>query len=157
MNWFYQQSRRDQIALIIGGTAVLLCAIWLLLLAPLAKATNDYALRYEGAKRSLAEVKSLAAELQYQQSTQNKQANRGRSNIGELVSRVTNANNLSLTSSNPSGIDRLSVRFDNAPYENLMQWLYELEVDNQVQIEQLTLTSSGQPGFVAATIRLRKN
>ena len=157
MNWFYQQSRRDQIALLIGATAIIVCGIWLLLLTPLAKATNDYALRYEGAKRSLAQIKALATELQYHRSTQNQSSSPGRgNNVGELVTRTTSANNLSLTSSVPSGIDRLSVKFDNAAFADLMQWLYDLEVNNQVQIEQLNLTPSGQPGFVAATIRLRK-
>ena len=110
MNWFLQQSRRDQIALAAGGLCVVLYLIWMLGLKPLAAAAQDYSLRHEAAKRSLARVKSLATELRYYQTTQQAQPASGGGNLSDLINRASRGNNLSWASFNPGSGGRASVR-----------------------------------------------
>lgn len=157
MNWFNQLPRRDQMVLVVGGFIISVILIWVLVLDPLAKSVQRYSESYEYAKRDLAEVKSLAAEYKQYQAMQGQQSNQSSSSLDSLVTRAMNQNQLSFTSKTPSGNNRVTIRFDNAKYENMVQWLYDLEVGQGVQVENLTLTASGQPGYVLASVRLRKN
>lgn len=156
MNWFDQLPRRDQIVLIIGVFFVTVVLVWSLVLNPLADSVVMNTQQYENAKRDLAEVKLLVAEFQQYQSNQGSNP-QSFGSLDSVVTKAINQNQLAITTKTPSGNDRLTIRFDNANYEDIIQWLYDLETGQGVQVENLSLTASGQPGFVMASVRLRRN
>lgn len=158
MNWFYQQTRRDQIAIAICGVFLAVYVIWLLALKPLANAADNAANRQQATAASLARVKVLAANLQQHQNNAAEQPRRQQVSIANLVDRSTSNIGLRATSMDPSSDgESAAVRFDDADLARVLQWLHELESDHQVQVEYLSLIAANQPGQVMATVRLSKH
>lgn len=157
MNWFYQQSRRDQIALIICSICVVLYLVWMLGVKPLAAATEMSNNQYRAAAESLARVKAMAASLQYHQQNAAKQIGSEQTNIAGLINTTTKANGLNFATLNPSrdGI-KATVRFDSVALEDVIQWVYELETVHSAHIETLNLDAANQPGQVLVTISISK-
>lgn len=157
MNWFQQQTRRDQIALLIAGFFLAAYLLWLLALKPLNSAAQNAAHRQEATAAALARVKSLAATLQHYQTTATSRPREQMVNIASLVDRSTSSIGLRANSMDPSADgETASVRFDNADLAKVLQWLYDLESKYQVQVQYLSLIAANEPGQVMATVRLSK-
>ncbi len=158
MNWFYQQSRRDQIALIVCAVCISIYLVWMLGLKPLAAATKQSKARYEATTTSLANVKSLAATLKYHEENAKASSGAGRISIASLIDTSTKSNGLNFVTLNPSRDGQeATVRFDNANLSSIVQWMYELETVHGTQIEDLNLVAASEPGQVMVTVRLRQN
>lgn len=157
MNWFYQQSRRDQIALIICGLFLLFYLAWILVIKPLDRAAETAINRQQATAASLARVKVLAATLEQHQRQAAEQPRQQQVSIANLLDTSTRAIGLRATSMDPSADGQTAaVRFDDADLANVLQWLYDLENRHQLQIEYLSLIAANQPGNVMATVRVRK-
>ena len=157
MHWFRQQSRRDQIALIVCAICVALALFWLLLIKPINKAAFDSERRLQNTIATLARVKSLATNLQHYQSQQGNQPKQQQISIVGVIDQSSRAVGLGFSSVNPSANGQeATVRFDNAELAAMLQWLYDLENTYQTQIADLRLNGSTQAGFVSGSIRLKQ-
>ncbi|MCW8195681.1 type II secretion system protein M [Proteobacteria bacterium 005FR1] len=158
MNWFYQQTRRDQIAIAVCAVFVTAFLLWMLALKPLSSAAANAQNRQAATAASLARVKTLAANLQHQQNTAASKPRSQQVSIANLVDRTTSSIGLRATSMDPSADGQTAaVRFDNADLTNVLQWLHDLEYNHQIQIEYLSLIAANKPGQVMATVRVSKS
>lgn len=158
MNWFYQQSRRDQIALIICAVFLLIYLLWIAVIKPLNQAAETAVNRKQATAASLARVKVLAATLEEHQRRAAEQPRQEQMSMANLLDSSTRATGLRATSMDPSADGQTaSVRFDNANLSSILQWLYELEHTHHVQIDYLSLIAANEPGQVMATVRVRKS
>jgi len=156
-NWFRQQSRRDQIALIICALCVSLALMWGALIDPLNKAANDSARRLDSTIASLARVKSMVASLQYFENQKNNRSRSTQISIVAVVDQSSRAAGLNFSSVNPSANgEQATVRFDDAALASMLQWLYDLETSYQAQIEDLRLNGASQAGLVSGSVRIKK-
>ncbi|MGQ9426935.1 type II secretion system protein GspM [Gilvimarinus sp. F26214L] len=157
MNWFYQQTRRDQIAIAICAVVLAIYVLWMFALRPLSRAAENAETRHEATAASLARVKTLAATLQHHQRTASEQPRQQQVSMANLVDRSTSSIGLRATSMDPSADGQsAAVRFDDADLAKVLQWLHDLETNQQVQVEYLSLIAANQPGQVMATVRLNK-
>ncbi len=155
MNWFLQQTRRDQIALLIGGGALLIAALWVILLQPLQDAAAEAKDRYENTEKALARVTDMARQVKEQQQQAQQGARPGQS-ITQLVFNTTRAVGISQDSLQPQNNDtEARLRFESVDLTRFIKWLYDVEANNQVQVLALQLNASRAPGAVMATVRLR--
>lgn len=156
-DWFQQQSRRDQIALLVLGVSLALYLIWMLGVKPLAAATENSRNQYRAAAESLARVKSMATTLQYHQQNTTENSGAGQVNLAGLINSTTRANSLSFATLNPSRDgNEATVRFDNVPLENIIQWVYQLETTHGAHVKTLNLNAANQPGQVLVTVSISK-
>jgi len=56
-----------------------------------------------------------------------------------------------------SGRSGIRVRFDSVKYENLLAWLYDVELTQGMHFKDVSVAGSADPGFVAASILIQKN
>lgn len=158
MNWFYQQSRRDQIALIICGVFLVVYLLWIAVIKPLDRVADTATNRQQATAASLARVKVLAATLEQHQRLADEQPRQQQVSMANLLDSSIRAIGLRATSMDPSADGQTAaVRFDDVDLANVLQWLYELEHNHQVQIEYLSLIAANEPGHVMATVRVRKS
>lgn len=149
-------NRRDQTALLICALVVTLYLLWALLLNPLANRYQAQLTNNAAASESLARVNVLAAKLKLAResgNTANPQA--GADNISQLVYSSLQENGISLTQFQPGSQGEARVRLDRAPFEPLLQWLYELENNHQVTVRELSIAMSNDPGLVTVNARLQ--
>jgi len=157
MNWFRQQSRRDQVALMICGICIALALLWLVLIKPINKAAVDSERRLQNTIATLARVKSLATSLQQFESQQRNRPRQQQISIVGVIDQSSRAVGLSFSSVNPSANGQeATARFDNAELSAMLQWLYDLENTYQTQVADLRLNNSTQAGYVSGSIRLKK-
>jgi len=157
MNWFQQQTRRDQMAVIICAILLSVFLVWIAIIKPLSNAADRANQSNQLTADSLVRVKSLAATLQYYQTSAAKRPRTQQISIQGAVNSSVQAAGLSFTSLVPSANgEEASVRFESANYKNIIQWLHSLENVYDIQIASLNLTAGIQPGQVSVNIRLRK-
>ncbi len=157
MKWFQEQTRRDQIAIIICSVLVGVFLLWIVLIKPLSVAADRANESYQLTAESLARVKTLAASLKYYQTSAATRPRAQQISIQGAVNTSVQSAGLSFTSLVPSANgEEASVRFESASYKNIIQWLHSLESIYDIQIASLNLTAGIQPGQVSVNIRLRK-
>lgn len=158
MNWFYQQSRRDQIALIICAVFLVIYLLWIAVLKPLDQRAEMATTRQQATAASLARVKVMVATLEEHQRRTVEQPRQQEQSMANLLDTSTRASGLRTTSMDPSADGQTAaIRFDDAELSSVLQWLYELETTYRVQIEYLSLIAANEPGRVMATVRVRKS
>lgn len=149
--WWAQAPARDQMSVIIGGTFVLLYILFMLVLKPVYGMRAQEEVKVNSLKGSLENVRNLAAQVV----EQNQSATSERSSpLERIVQQSVSSNNLRVSSMNAAGRDGLRLRFDEAPFEDVLKWLYEMEVTNNLQIKDLSVAATSNSGRVSVNLRL---
>jgi len=155
--WLRQQSRRDQIALMLCAVCVSLALLWMLLIQPINNATADSKQRLQNSVEILARVKSLASSLQYYEGMLRTQPGSQPISAVRIIDQSSRASELSFSSVNPSANgEEVTVRFDNVDFVAMLQWLYDLENTHQAKILDLRLNNTNQAGYVSGSTRIKK-
>lgn len=155
--WFRNLERHEQ-RIVMGGAIVLAVALFLLLVVqPLYGGTAKLAERVEEKERLVLWMHSVAPELQAGR-------NGAAANVasGEplvvIVANTAGAGELRqyLKQNQPVGDDSIRVRFEAAPFNQLVQWLGILQSRHGVQINSASFDGGVQPGVVTASLVLER-
>lgn len=159
MNQFFallnRYNRREQVALLSLGLAVVLFLVWALLLSPIQNKRNQVAAANTAATQTLGKVQLMTAQIQ-QMRNMGAQAGSG-DNISGLVDSSLRDNGITMTGFQPGTGGEVRVRLDRASYASLMQWIYELEFKHRISVRDLSIASTNEPGVVTVNIRLQKS
>lgn len=152
--WYSRQSERDQRALLIGAAVVALSILLLIVLLPQRALT-----------RARADIDSKKELLGYMRQVGPVLAAAGPGGdvqpIGEsfvvFVDRTAREHGLgeALTGSPPTGNGAYRVTFENADFNLMLTWVHQVSTRYGVQVETASVTGTGAPGKVNATIQLR--
>ncbi len=158
LDWFYQRDRSEQIILALGALVLLIYVLWFMVLQPMGKAREEQRRINVATAEQLSRVRILAAELKSseQQSSGSGRRRRGGGSIAELLDQTLRQNNLSMKGFQPSSNGEVKLRLDGVAFDNLLQWLYELESQHQVEVRELSVLSGKSAGIVIANVRLFK-
>ena len=152
--WWAQASSRDQLYILVLGVAVIVYLLYMLMYKPVQGMRDEQLERNVSQRASLERVKALAAELKDQSVSGNRAT---ASSIESVVQPTTRKYNLRINSQSSGGVNSLRMRFDNARFEDLMAWLYEIEIQKGIKIIDATITKSEAAGIVSANLRLKKD
>ncbi len=148
-------NRRDQLALLILGSVLAVYLLWLLLIRPVGNAVEQERLRAVAAQESLGRVQVMAAKLKaYRTGAQESQA--PTTTLADVVNRSLQANQLSMSGFTPSRDAEARLRLENVSFNQLLAWLYQLETEYRINVMELTVNPSRDPGIVSVNVRLRK-
>jgi general secretion pathway protein M len=62
----------------------------------------------------------------------------------------------SFTRTRPDGPNAINVSFQNAPFDQLMSWLAELDLQYAVAVESVSISEARDPGLVNGQLALRR-
>ncbi len=152
--WYARQSVRDQRILVAGIAIVaLVLLVWLALLPQRAVA------------RAQATIEDQRQLLEYMRRVGPTLAASGPGgdvqSIGEsfvvFVDRTAREHGLgeALTGSPPTGDGAYRITFENADFNLMLTWVYQVSTRYGVQIETANVTAAGAPGKVNASVQLR--
>ena len=150
--WWSQNSVRDQFAMVILGFCFGLFILYVGILKPFQTKRDTQLQVNESARASLGRVREMAALYKNQGNAAAAQTS-GRS-IVEIVDTSLRANSLRLTSMRPSGMNDVQLRMDQVRFNDLLVWLAEMEVNEGMQVKDLSVSTTDNPGIVSVNIRL---
>lgn len=149
-------NRREQTMLLVGGLAICLYLLWKVLLVPMQDWRDQQLQNNASATQALGRVKILSARLeQYRSAAEG--AGQQDANISRLIDASLQDNGLSMSGFQPGTGGEVRVRFDQVPYERLMQWLYDIEYQHDIGVTDLSMAATSEQGLVTVNIRLQKN
>ena len=159
MNQFFallnRYNRREQVALLSLALAVAIFLVWAIVLAPIQSKRNQVAAANTAATQTLGKVQLMTAQIQ-QMRSMGAQAGSG-DNISGLVDSSLRENGISMTGFQPGTGGEVRVRLDKASYSALMQWLYDIEFKHGINVRDLSIASTNDPGVVTVNVRLQKS
>ena len=152
--WFNNLESREQLLLMVGGFFVVLYLLYLVLWNPIANKRDDLLVQNQAVAQSLGSVRSLAAEYQ----ALKRSGAAGKSPVGSNLSRIVDTsvarNQLKMNRFQPSSSGDVQVRFENAVFNNIVAWLYELESEYAIEVKELSVTPGAAAGLVNVSVRL---
>lgn len=150
--WFSGLTQREQLSLLIMGLAVALYLVFVLLMAPLSQARDRMALQNLGVAESLQRVDVLVSQILYLREAGD--GSTSSRNLTSLVNRSTSNYQLQVNRLQPNSRGELQVRLENAAFDDLIAWLYQVEYKEGLRVLETSITQAGSAGRVNATIRL---
>ena len=151
--WWNQTSSRDQIYLLICGMCLALFIMYMGIYKPVTGMRDSQLKRNQAQLGALERVKQMAA--QWKEISQSGARSSGPT-VDSLVQSSLSNNGVRASSIDGSGRSGVRVRVDEAPFENVAAWLYELEVVKGLRISDLSVASGKRPGSVAVNLRVKK-
>jgi len=123
--WWAEASSRDQLALIICAGFLFAYFLYVGVLKPVQDMREDEIAKNRALSGSLENVRNLAAQVIAQQQSGSRTVNESRS-LENIVQQTVSANGLQVASMNASGKTGVRIRFEEAPFEKVLKWLYEI-------------------------------
>ena len=74
-----------------------------------------------------------------------------------MVSKTANGFGIGISSYTPNSDNSVSLRFEQAAFNNFVQWLSQMEGNHKVIVDNLSITPTGDSGVVKVSVRLRGN
>jgi general secretion pathway protein M len=71
-----------------------------------------------------------------------------------VITRSAEAQGILVNRVQPEGTGAVSIAIQGQPFNELVSWLHQLEVNNGVTVQRLAVDAEGRPGMVNAQIRL---
>lgn len=152
--WWAQASSRDQLFLVIGGSFVAIYILFMLVLQPVRDMREKEHVKNNALRGNLETVRGLAAQVAAQNKSGSKGSKGGK--LENIVQRSVSANGLQVASMNASGKTGVRLRFDEAKFESVLKWLYEMEVTHGLQIKDLSVAKASREGAVTVNLRLHQ-
>jgi general secretion pathway protein M len=150
--WFTGLTQREQLSLLIMGLAVALYLAFVIFIAPLSQARDRMVVQNRGVAESLQRVEVLVSQILHLRETGNgSSTNR---NLASLVNRSTSSYQLQVNRLQPNSRGELQVRLENAVFDDLIAWLYQVEYKEGLRVLETSITQAGTVGRVNATVRL---
>lgn len=146
-------NRREQMLLLAAALAVSVYLLWLVVFVPIQSKRDQLLAANTASTQALGKVQIMAAQIQ-QQRSQGNSADAG--NISGVIDSSLRANGLTMSGFQPGANGEVRVRLDRAPYDALMQWLYDMEFKQGISVSDLSLATTNDAGQVSVNLRLQK-
>ncbi len=151
--WFEALSRRDQVALLMLGGALLLWLFFQLVVIEL----DGRRARLTRANQMLAE-QLVRVDYKVEQLSGLRAGGGGRQvNLTQTLSQTSDALGLAVKRLQPNSRGEVQIRFEGVAFDGLLQFLEEIEGSLGLRVMDASVSSAGRDGGVNATLRVAGN
>jgi general secretion pathway protein M len=150
--WFTGLTQREQAYLLVLALALGLYLLYRVAWSPLDGARDAMARQNVAVAVSLQQVDAMVSEIIKLREGGARPGSRR--NLTSLINQSTGALQLQVRRLQPNSRGELQVRFESAVFDDLLTWLYQLEGREGLLVREVSITESGSPGRVNATIRI---
>ena len=151
-DWFAQLNQREQMSLLVLvwplGLYLLLIIVW----SPLASKRDALEVQNSAIAGSLARVDAMVSELL--QLRDGGASVNTRRNLTSLINQSTSRMELPVSRLQPSSRGDIQVRLENAAFDDVLEWLHEMEYREGLLVREVSVTQAGSVGRVNATVRI---
>jgi general secretion pathway protein M len=152
--WYESRAPRERILVNVAAAFIVVALVYVLLLAPLSKATANRSARVERKQSDLAWIRSMIGPLQQLEAT------RPRINMNEsllvIIDRSARQVGLTLAGQSPNGENSMRVRLENAQFDLVVTWLGQLNQQYGLEIDSAQFDKTGKIGVVNGSLNLTR-
>ena len=153
-NWFLQFDQREQMSLLVLGFALGMYLLYMLVWSPLAGQRDRLEAQNRGVAASLERVDVMVSEVLQLRAVEGRSSGGRQRNLTSLINQSTARLQLAVTRLQPNSRGEIQVRFESAAFDDLLQWLNEMESREGLLVREASITQAGSSGRVNATVRL---
>jgi general secretion pathway protein M len=156
--WFLGLSARERMLVAAAAGLTALALIVLLIVRPLFGSAARAQARVVNKQELLAELDQVAARIGPQSTANAGGAQNGGQSLVVVVDRTTRSRGLStfLRRNQPDGEQSIRLRFENAPFDQLIEWLGTLQAGHGLTATNATFDSAEEPGRINCTLVLAR-
>jgi type II secretory pathway component PulM len=155
---FEQLQPRERALILAAAVLALISAIVTLGIRPLADNSRRAGERIAEKEALLAEIERVAARLGPQGAAGNAAAPGDNQSLVVLVDRTTRGRGLApyLKRNEPDGTASIRLRFENTPFDTLLEWLVEMQSAHQVMTVSASIDPGQDTGRVNCSLQLSR-
>lgn len=150
--WFAQLNQREQMSLLALGLAVALYLLYVLVWSPLDSQREQLALQNAAIAESQVRVDAMVSELLQLRAGGVKTG--VKRNLTSVINESTSRLQLPVIRLQPNSRGEIQVRLENAVFDDVLQWLYQMEYTEHMLVREVSLTQSNTAGLVNVTARI---
>jgi general secretion pathway protein M len=154
--WFLERPPRERLLLGGGAAAAAIIILWSFVWLPVRNGAADLRETVDEKAQTLVDLRRAEA---LQSASTGRPARASDESLVLLVDSTAQALGLSgaFTRTRPDGADAISVSFQNAAFDALVDWLVTLEQSHGVAVESASLNGARDQGRVSGQVFLRRN
>ncbi|MFT4767717.1 MAG: general secretion pathway protein M [Glaciecola sp.] len=152
--WFDRFSLREQVALLLMSAVVLVYVLALFVIRPLGQARDELSARNAATAAVLRRVDAMATEIQSLRGAQSDSKGASSVNLSASLNQSAGRYQLRVSRLQPNSQGSVQLRFESAPLDALLRWIYEIETLQGLRVDDLSLSQTSTAGVVSATLRV---
>ena len=152
--WLSKFSPREQLSLLLLGGAIVLYVLYMWVWSPIASQRDQLAIQNQGVAESLQRVDAMVSEVMQLRDSEGRGSAGNRRNLTSLISQSTARRQLQVSRLQPNSRGEIQVRLEAAAFDDLLQWLHEMEFTQALLVREVSITQAGSAGRVNATVRI---
>ena len=145
---------REQMMLMLLGLAMVVFIILMLVVVPLQNWRESEAQRLTNSTNELNRVRELVAQIKAKEAKPARNANQ--QSLAVVIDNSLRKNDLIMRGFQPGSNQDARLRLENAAYPDLAQWLYDLEYEHGINIQELSLTPARVSGRLMVNLRVSR-
>jgi general secretion pathway protein M len=150
--WYAGREPSEQRIVLILGAVIAVTVLWLAVWKPVSDWRAVAHNRYQIAQ---ADLDWLRANENRARAVSGSAGAAGPArSLVRIIPLSAEAQGIKINRLQPESNDVLSVSLQGQPFNDVIRWIHQLEVNNGVTVQRLTVDAEGRPGLVNAQIRL---
>ncbi|MCG8015431.1 MAG: type II secretion system protein M [Candidatus Thiodiazotropha sp. 'RUGA'] len=156
--WWLSKTPQEHLAMIVGGTAVLLLLIYLIVWRPFQQSLEQKALLVKSQESTLQWMKDNADLVKNMRSNQPGKGAASNEALLTLVDRTAKRVQLrqQIKRIKPQGDDSVQLWVEQASFDTLIRWLGQMTQEHALNIESLNIDRQDAPGLINARVVLQR-
>jgi type II secretory pathway component PulM len=151
-NWHERPLGEKRILMVLAVSMV--CVLfYLMVFDPMVTWREQEQKKLSVKNRTHTQVVRLVNRFQQQQSSSDEEIE----GLASVIDKSLQANGLAMRGFQPGQKNDARLRLSNVAYTDLVQWLYDVEYQYKLIVEELSISQAKNPGLLMANIRVRKN
>ena len=150
--WFAQLNQREQMSVLVLGVAMLLYLLYLFVWSPLDSRRDSLTAQNSSIAGTLQRVDAMVSEVLHLRDSGARAG--ARRNLTSLINQSTSRMQLQVSRLQPNSRGEIQVRLEDAAFDDVLQWLYEMEYKEGLLVREVSVTQAGTVGRVNATVRI---
>jgi general secretion pathway protein M len=156
--WWLSKTPQEHLAMIIGGAAVSLLLLYLIVWRPFQQSVEQKALLVKSQESTLQWMKDNAGLVKNMRGKPNSKGKASNEALLTLVDRTAKSIQLrqQIKRIKPQGDDGVQLWVEQAPFDTLIRWLGQMSQEYALNIESLNIDRQDAPGLVNARVVLQR-
>ncbi len=156
--WFEQLEQRERLLVAVAGVLLILALVVLLIIRPISSQTSSGLERVADKRALLTELEQVAERIGPQGGGISPLTGANTDSLVVVVDQTTRSAGLAtyLKRNQPDGANSIRLRFENAPFDSIVEWLAELQVNFSMSATSANIDMAAEPGRVNCNFTLAR-